>query len=456
VNSHTQGSERVSFADVKAATLRSLDFVVSRLLPGGKRQGDEWVVRNPTRNDSKAGSFSVNMKTGVWADFATGESGGDMIDLYIYVNRGSNVQAKDALADMLNVQARSGSKSNTENPSQSKPADAAAGLGGFREPPREFPPRTPPDKDGKPKFIVVGDEGPTPRSNEERRHVYRQGSVAVRIKIINASGNRATNVYRVTGADGVTGWQFGKPTGYQQIPYFVPSADPFVAVINQAIFWTEGEKDVETVAALGGLAFTFGGTGDGLPDGCQQYVVGRRVVILADNDTPGREHAEKKAALAAPVATSVKVIHFRELEEKQDVTDWAAIAGNTLVELMARVEQTEPWQASPMPAASKSQITIDDFLAYLPQHNYIYIPTRDLWPSVAVNAVVPSIPLFNLDGSPRMSNGEQVHMKAGTWLDKHQAVQQMTWAPGLPMLIRECLISEGGWFDPRGKLLQPV
>ena len=68
-----QDNTRIDFADVKAASLRSLDFIIPRLLPGGKRQGDEWVVRNPTRNDSKPGSFCVNMKTGVWSDFATGE-----------------------------------------------------------------------------------------------------------------------------------------------------------------------------------------------------------------------------------------------------------------------------------------------------------------------------------------------------------------------------------------------
>ena len=40
---------RIDFADVKKeATLRSLDFVIQWLLPGGKRVGDEWVARNPT------------------------------------------------------------------------------------------------------------------------------------------------------------------------------------------------------------------------------------------------------------------------------------------------------------------------------------------------------------------------------------------------------------------------
>ena len=62
---------------------------------------------------------------------------------------------------------------------------------------------------------MAGDEGPRAYSSEKRRHVYRQGEVPVRIKIIKESRkNRATNAYRVTDvATGVTGWQFKKPEG---------------------------------------------------------------------------------------------------------------------------------------------------------------------------------------------------------------------------------------------------
>jgi hypothetical protein len=447
------GADRVDFAAIKAASLRSLDFIIPRLLPGGKREGDEWVVRNPTRADSKPGSFSVNMKTGVWADFATGDKGGDMIDLVMYLNRKSNVDAARELAGMLGMTgARSpegSSKPSSGTTEDKSRAAGAANPADSRVPPPEFPPRTPPDEKGKPYFVVTGDDGPEKRNDELRKHVYCRGGIPVRIKIIKKDKKGATNAYRVTDANGVTGWQFGKPEGFEQIPYFVPGADPFSALIGQPIFWTEGEKDVETVARLGGMAFTFGGTGDGLPQGCEQFVVGRPVVILADNDDGGREHAEDKAAIAAPVATSVKIIHFRELEDKQDVSDWAAIAGNTLVELMARVERAEPWKPSAKPPRERS-IKLSDFQAYLPMHSYLYVPTRDLWPAVAVNSQLPSVPVLNKDGSPRMSNGNPVLMTPNTWLDKNQAVEQMTWAPGLPMLIKERLIAEGGWFDHAG------
>ena len=217
------------------------------------------------------------------------------------------------------------------------------------------------------------------------------------------------------------------------------------------------------MARLGGMAFTFGSTSDGTPTGCQQYVVGRTVVILADNDEPGREHAEKRAALAAPVALSgVKVVHFRELEVKADVSDWAAIPGNTLIELMVRVEKTESWTPSVQTSEPKSRgKTIDDFQAFLPDHSYIYIPTRDRWPAVAVNSQLSPMPVLNKDGTRarkpdtkdkdgNSQRGEPLSILPSAWLDKNQAIEQMTWAPGLPMLIRDRLISEGGWFDHPG------
>jgi putative DNA primase/helicase len=354
MNAHVH-PEHVDFAAVKAASLRSLNFIIPRLLPGGKRVGDEWVVRNPTRNDNNAKSFSINMRTGVWSDFAMDESGGDMIDLYVYLKGGSNIQAKDALADMLNVKPTAGSTSLTGNiPTgpQPKRAAGAATPASARSTPKKFPPRTLQDDKGKPVFSVAGDEGPTAYSNEKRRHVYRQGDAPVRIKIIKTDKNGAFNAYRVTDSDGATGWQFAKPDGYEEVPYFV-GPNPFDT--DRVIFWPEGEKDAETVAKLGGLAFTFGGTGDGLPNGCEQYVADRDVVILADNDEPGREHAEKKAALVSRVAASVKVIHFPELDEHQDVSDWIA-GGRTFDDLKARVIAVAMWQ----PAEQSDSKTDDE------------------------------------------------------------------------------------------------
>jgi hypothetical protein len=55
--------------------------MLERWLPGGRIEGAEYVARNPRRADRRLGSFKINMKTGRWADFATGDRGGDPASL---------------------------------------------------------------------------------------------------------------------------------------------------------------------------------------------------------------------------------------------------------------------------------------------------------------------------------------------------------------------------------------
>jgi len=88
-------SKRPSFADVKSAALENIDRVLSHWLPNGKRVdgGKEYTAPNPTRTDKRAGSLKVNLSKGTWADFATGDKGGDLIDLVRYIDGGTDVEA---------------------------------------------------------------------------------------------------------------------------------------------------------------------------------------------------------------------------------------------------------------------------------------------------------------------------------------------------------------------------
>jgi Family of unknown function (DUF5906) len=95
-------------------------------------------------------------------------------------------------------------------------------------------------------------------------------------------------------------------------------------------------------------------------------------------------------------------------------------------------------------------VRLDDFYAYMPMHNYLFAPSRELWPASSVNARIPPVPIFDVKGPVLDERGKQKKLKASTWLDQNKAVEQMTWAPGLPMLIRDRLISEGGWIDRKG------
>jgi len=102
-NMHRQNS--IAFTAIAESARFQSHSILQRWLPDGKRQGAEWIVRNPKRNDQHPGSFRINLGTGRWSDFATGDSGGDMISLAAYLFDLSQAQAALRLAEMLGVKA---------------------------------------------------------------------------------------------------------------------------------------------------------------------------------------------------------------------------------------------------------------------------------------------------------------------------------------------------------------
>lgn len=74
------------FEEVNGAALVRAEWLVMCWLPDGRRSGSEWLARNPTRADNRIGSFSINLRSGRWADFATDARGGDLISLRAYLD----------------------------------------------------------------------------------------------------------------------------------------------------------------------------------------------------------------------------------------------------------------------------------------------------------------------------------------------------------------------------------
>src|SRR5271163_1307203 len=94
----------IDFAAINRAALSSVRAVLARLLPGGRAVGDEYIVRNPRRDDKRPGSFSINLRSGKWADFATGDKGGDPVSLVAYLADVSQGEAARLLAQMLGIE----------------------------------------------------------------------------------------------------------------------------------------------------------------------------------------------------------------------------------------------------------------------------------------------------------------------------------------------------------------
>jgi Family of unknown function (DUF5906) len=79
------------------------------------------------------------------------------------------------------------------------------------------------------------------------------------------------------------------------------------------------------------------------------------------------------------------------------------------------------------------------------------IDSREMWPAASVNARISPVSLFDKNGEPALDKeGKQKTMPASMWLDKNKSAEQMTWAPGEPMLIANRLISDGGWIERMG------
>ena len=52
------------------------------------------------------------------------------------------------------------------------------------------------------------------------------------------------------------------------------------------------------------------------------------------------------------------------------------------------------------------EINLADFRAYLPVHNYIFMPCREPWPSASIDAVFPPQVLTDAAGHPVMRGGK--------------------------------------------------
>ncbi len=88
---------------------------------------------------------------------------------------------------------------------------------------------------------------------------------------------------------------------------------------------------------------------------------------------------------------------------------------------------------------STATVAINDFIADLENHRYFYLPTMKPWPAASVDSVIPTG-----TGSP----------KAHVWLDQNQAVECITYAPGLPLMIEGRYMVDGGWrARPGGRTL---
>jgi hypothetical protein len=161
--------------------------------------------------------------------------------------------------------------------------------------------------------------GEPPVRKEVARYVYRDGG-----------GNPVFTKIRFKPKD------FVIEGNAQALLYRLPEI--LAAPPVKTVLWVEGEKAADRLHEEGLLATTLGGAAKS-PDKAVKVLRGRRVVILPDNDQPGRDHAETVSrCLKAAGVQSVRVLNLAGIPHKGDVCDWLD-SGRTVEELQVFIRR---------------------------------------------------------------------------------------------------------------------
>ena len=145
--------------------------------------------------------------------------------------------------------------------------------------------------------------------------------------------------FRQRRPDGTGKWTWSVK-GTRLVPFGLPQL--LATEPGETVLVCEGERDVLRAREMG-FAATCNpmGAGKWRPE-FSEHLRGRNVVILPDNDEPGRKHGEDVARSVHGKAASAKVLELPGVGPGGDLREWAE-AGGTTESLRKRIEATPEW-----------------------------------------------------------------------------------------------------------------
>ncbi len=297
-------SRDIEFSKLAEAALNRARQLLEQWLPDGRLLGEEYKALNPTRADNKAGSFSINVVTGEWGDFAVGDKGGDLVSLYAYLFCGDNQkEAAYALADILGMPEAVPDKGDRPNtsPQPAQPVSAPA-------------PEQKEVQEEKPKWRPIF---PIPDHAGEPPVAHRFRGIPERVwRYFGIDGQTNGFVYRFRTSDGgkeviPLTWCRHDKTGNEEWRWIsFPEPRPLYGLQRlqgkdiYPVLVTEGEKCADVVdGELGsryvGLTWPGGANAVDMADWSPIY--GRRVVLWPDTDSKRKKLTkDEKAAGMKP------------------------------------------------------------------------------------------------------------------------------------------------------------
>lgn len=265
--------------DLKTQTLERLDFEafyvseVGELKPG---TNGNHVALCPFHEDTEP-SLSVNLKSGLFKCFGCGLKG----DIFTYYQKRHDCNFKEALA-------------------------ALARIAGVEQTPR-----------------------PSPKSKIIATYDYVNGAGKMGFQVCRMEPKSFRQRRPDPQDPGKWIWNL---EGITRLPYRLPEI-----LKSDTVFIVEGEKDVDRLRSMGLTATTNPQGAGKWRKEYNQHFQGKAVIILPDNDEPGKAHALDVARNLHGIAASIKVVELPDLQPKGDVSDWLK-AGGTKAGLLTLTE----------------------------------------------------------------------------------------------------------------------
>ena len=150
--------------------------------------------------------------------------------------------------------------------------------------------------------------------------------------------------FRQRRPDDKGGWLYNLQ-GVEALPYNLVG---MIQNPDAPVFIVEGEKCAERLNQLGLVASTnHGGAKNWKPE-LNQYFKDRNVIVLPDNDTAGKAHADVVISQLYGTANAIKRVDLPG-DDKDDVVDWL-FKGGDVKQLHELVKATPPIAVEPEPA----------------------------------------------------------------------------------------------------------
>jgi hypothetical protein len=181
-----------------------------------------------------------------------------------------------------------------------------------------------------------GTRSSTLRGRVTYQYIDEDGTLLYCQQRIESGSDGREKDFRLSRPDGKGGWIYHLDD-VRRVPYRLRELIRAIAN-DERVYIVEGEKCVEILVAQGLAATTFVGGSSGWREEYAEWFVDVDVVVLPDNDRPGRRYAKAIESDIVPLAGDVRVIELPGLEETgDDIADWLD-AGHTVGELMELVD----------------------------------------------------------------------------------------------------------------------